>query len=135
MQRLDQLTEHKPKFSSLQVRDLCLQVQLGCTADERATRQEVHLSMEFRFETPPTGALTDSLADTICYAQVSELLQSHCESREFHLIERIGLECFGLLKNFVRSDAVKIALRVHKVNPPVPNLRQGTHFVCGDFAL
>jgi dihydroneopterin aldolase len=135
MQLLNQQAEYKPNFSSLQVRDLSLQVQLGCTANERATRQEVRISIDFRFANPPAGAMTDSLEDTICYAQVSSLLQEHCESREFNLIERIGLECFGLLKQFVNSNSVQIALRVHKVNPPVPNLRQGTHFVCGDFAL
>lgn len=128
-------TEHRPKVSALQIRDLSVQVHLGCTAEERSLKQEVRLSIEFRFSEPPVGALTDSLQDTICYAEASKLLRQHCEQGEFQLIERIGAECYSLLKEFTGGKNAEIALHVHKVKPPVENLLQGTHFRCGDFFL
>ncbi len=129
------IPEYKPEVSSLQICDLSLQVHLGCTAQERAKKQEIRISVEFRFDEPPIGALTDSLQDTVCYAKASEILRDHCEKNEFQLIERIGTECFSLLKEFVQGKAIKVSLHIHKVNPPVENLKQGTHFRCGDFFL
>lgn len=124
-----------PRFHSLQIQDLSLQVSLGCTAEERAILQEVRLSVQFRFSSIPAGARTDALQDTLCYAQISALLQEHCCSREFQLIERLGFECYAILKNWLLPSDTQVALRVHKVRPPVPQLLGGSHFTCGDFAL
>ena len=128
-------TELKPQVSSLQICDFSLQVNLGCTAQERATKQEVRLSAEFRFAETPAGALTDLLQDTVCYAEACSLLRKHCEQHEFQLIEKIGADCFSLLKDMTAEKNVQIAIHVHKVKPPVDGILRGTHFRCGDFFL
>ncbi len=128
-------SDSKPQFCALRIDELKFTVKLGCTADERAIPQEVRVSMELRFETLPLGALSDSIEDTICFAKVSEVLKEHIEPREFNLIERIGLESFGLLRELTKNHQVQIGVRVHKVQPPIPNLIKGAHFTCGDFIL
>lgn len=130
---MNRYAEYRPLVSSLHVRDLSVQVSLGCTAEERATLQEIRISVDFRFEGAPTGALTDSLDDTVCYAKVSEILKSHCESKEFNLIERIGAECFSLVRNLTQNLKTQVRISIHKVSPPVEDLINGTHFICGDF--
>ncbi len=124
---------HKPKFSVLRIGDLTLNVKLGCTAEERAVPQEVRLSVEIRFPLLPSGSFSDSLDETVCYAQVSRVLKEHCETREFKLIERIGVEGYSLLKELTKHQNLEISLQVHKVRPPVQDLQGGSHFICGDF--
>lgn len=126
--------EHVPACHSLRMENFEVKVRLGCLADERAVPQLIRISAEFVFEEPPKACLSDELEDTICYAQVCDALKKHCESREFKLIERIGFECYGLLRELSRGKA-KVALKVHKVKPPVESLAGGSTYSCGDFKL
>lgn len=119
-------------FHSLGLENLSLQIKLGCTKEERAFPQEVRISVEFLFDGPPKGIISDGLEDTICYAEVCKALKDHCESREFKLIERLAFEAFGAVREVVRGRA-KISLAVHKVRPPVEGLLGGTHYRCGDY--
>ncbi|MES2768573.1 MAG: dihydroneopterin aldolase [Bdellovibrionota bacterium] len=127
--------DSKPRVCALIIEELKFAVKLGCTADERATPQEVRVSIELRCEAIPLGAFSDSIEDTICFAKVNEVLKEYIETREFNLIERIGLESFGLLRELTKNHQVQIGVRVHKVQPPIPNLIKGAHFTCGDFIL
>lgn len=126
--------EVKPSFNALGVESLGLSVRLGCSREERLQPQEVRVSVEFRFPEAPLGTQTDALEDTICYAKVSRVIQQHCESREYQLVEKIAHEIYGLLR-VLSGSSVEIGISVHKVRPPVENLRGGTFFRCGDFAL
>jgi FolB domain-containing protein len=126
------LSPHDIPFNSLRLQELSLQVCLGCTAEERAVRQEVRLTVEFRFHRAPRGTQSDSLDETICYAELSEALKSHLEHHEYNLIERMAYEAFGIAKDISRGKA-QIGLSVHKVSPPVENLKGGAWFSCGDF--
>ncbi|MBK7842484.1 MAG: dihydroneopterin aldolase [Bdellovibrionales bacterium] len=118
--------------SALKIEELTLSVRLGCSKAERSKTQEVRVSVEIRFLKCPKGALTDSLNDTICYATVSEAIKRHCESREFHLVERMGYDIYGLVREIVGSTD-DLGISVHKMHPPVENLRGGVIFRCGDF--
>jgi 7,8-dihydroneopterin aldolase/epimerase/oxygenase len=122
------------KFSTLRLEDFSLRVHLGCTAEERAIAQEVRVSIEFRFFEPPPAVKTDRLEDTICYAEVSQSLESVCRGKEFHLVERLAAEMLAALRE-VTATRAEVAVCVHKVRPPIHNLIGGTYFKCGDFAL
>jgi dihydroneopterin aldolase len=119
---------------ALRIEDYSVKVRLGCQAEERAVPQEVRLTLEYRFLTAPAALHSDRLEDTICYGEVCSSLRKHCESKEFHLIERLAGECFEIAKGFARGRA-ELALRVHKVSPPVENLRGGSVYELGDFRL
>jgi 7,8-dihydroneopterin aldolase/epimerase/oxygenase len=117
---------------ALRLNELVLSLHLGCTAEERLTPQEVRVSLVFRFNEPPQALHSDNLNDTICYARVSSMIQEHCQSREYNLIERVAQEVFTLVREHCGPRAA-LAVSIHKVRPPVPALAGGTIYQCGDF--
>jgi dihydroneopterin aldolase len=119
---------------SLRLENLSLQVRLGCLPKERMQTQEVRLTIEFRFKKEPRGCTTDELQDTICYAQVSEAMRKHCESREFKLIERMAYECEKIAREIAGRET-QIGVAMHKVRPPVDSLLGGATYRCGDFYI
>lgn len=121
-------------FHALRINDLSLQVHLGCSAEERAQTQEVRVAVELRFRECPPGAQTDLLKDTLCYAEISSSIRSHCETREFQLIERMAFEVYQRICEMVGSQA-EVAILIHKVRPPIPGILGGTSYACGDFRL
>jgi FolB domain-containing protein len=120
------------QFRALRIEDLKLRVRLGYTATERARPQEVRVSAEFRFLSPPGSEKSDLLRETICYATLAEALRAHCESRPFKLVERLGAECLAIARGLAGRRA-EVAVAVHKVRPPVKGLKGGTFYRCGDF--
>lgn len=123
-----------PNYHALRLEDIRLQVRLGCLEEERIHPQEVRLTVEFRFDQEPSFLKSDMLEETICYVKVTEALARHCEAREFKLIERVAYEAYRIAREFAGSG-VTVALRAHKIRPPVEKLTGGASFVCGDFPL
>jgi len=121
-----------PEHHSLSLRDLSLQIHLGCSEQERARAQEVRVSIEFRFLNAPLGATSDKLQDTICYAEISQSLKDFCQNREFQLVEKLAADFYQMLRSHV-DRTTKISLTVHKVAPPVEGLLGGTVYQIGDF--
>lgn len=124
--------ESRKLFSSLRIKDLSLLVNLGVTSEERSQRQEVLVSVEIRFSSPPTGIKSDTLNQTICYSDISDKIRGYCLGREFQLIEKLGGDIYQLLRETTRNEDL-IFIQVHKVAPPVEGLRGGTIFGLGDF--
>ncbi len=120
------------KYHSLKIRDLSLQVSLGCSAEERKNLQEVRVSVELRFPVAPVGLQSDDLADTICYARISEAFKKHVEAKEFCLVEKIANDLFGITEKIIEGRA-GISLVAHKVKPPVENLLGGVEYQLGNF--
>jgi dihydroneopterin aldolase len=114
--------------------DLSLQVRLGCSESERATPQEVRLTVELRFEGAPKAIFSDDLNETICYAKISEALKKRLQSREYKLIEKMAADAFETVYEFSQAQA-QIGIAVHKVRPPVEFLKGGSWYKCGDFLL
>jgi dihydroneopterin aldolase len=121
-----------PLCHRLSLRDLVLWVHLGCSEEERSKRQELRLSAEFLFQRMPAAALTDNLKDTLCVGEVASLLAEHCETKTFHLIEKVGLEAYRLCKDKAAGLA-QVRVKVHKVCPPLERASGGSVYECGDF--
>jgi dihydroneopterin aldolase len=119
-------------FHRMRIRDLSLQVKLGCSAEERANPQEVRVGIDLRFAEAPRGTKSDDLNDTICYAQISEALRSHVEGRGFQLIEKIADDFYEIIRGIVEGRA-ESSVTVHKVRPPVSDLLGGVEYRIGDF--
>jgi dihydroneopterin aldolase len=66
----------------------CLAV-VGVTPEERALKQRLSIDVEFSVDARKP-AQTDSLKDTIDYAQIAAAVAEVCQSRPFHLIETIA---------------------------------------------
>lgn len=124
-----------PLGTNLVVRGLRLMIHLGCGAEERRNPQPVDVDLAFRFKEAPVGCETDELADTVCYAELSERLASYCEGKEFKLVESLAAQLFRVAKETLAreySDG-ELTLRVTKLHPPVPNLNGGVAFTIGEW--
>ena len=126
--------ESTPFFHALRIQDLRVHVRLGCLEDERATPQEVRLTVEIRFPQAPLGEATDELADTLDYGQLSAQLKRHVEQTEFRLIERIGRDCLDIGRRLA-GPSDQVGVKVHKLHPPVEGLLGGAVYACGDFSI
>lgn len=117
-------------LSTLEMRDYLLMVHLGCIPEERKEKQSVLISLVFKFATSPAACTTDQLSDTICYAKLSAVMQDHVLNRSFHTIEYLAHSLYEALMDPIlsRNQPVQFTLRLHKVNPPIENLKGGVYF-------
>lgn len=115
----------------LEVPAIRLDVRLGCEAPERAIPQPVDLSLVIDFATPPDACASDTLADTVCYAELAAAVREHCTAREFRLIERMAAELREVVRARLPHDA-GLVLVVTKLAPPVPGLAGGVRFAIDD---
>jgi dihydroneopterin aldolase len=122
----------RPSFQALEVRDLRYAVCLGVSEEERSCRQNICVTIRFRFSSSPTGLVSDEIRDTICYAELNSALERHLAKIEFKLIERLGGEIYLIARELSRGLA-EVTVSVHKLQPPVKNLLGGAIYTCGDF--
>lgn len=116
---------------SMEVRDLSLQVRLGCTPEERAVPQEIRVSLDLRFHEAPPGVKSDLLEETVCYAVLSEAFRRGVDGQEFSLVEKIAGDLFEIADGIIQSRAL-FSLSVHKVKPPVAGLSGGVVYRLGN---
>lgn len=116
--------------SQLSIRELKLLVRLGCTEQERAIQQQVHISIQVDFLHPPQACQTDQLVDTICYAQITQLIQNICSKKEYATIEHLATVCFSSLEEIIPSRT-PFQLLLHKIHPPISVLSEGVSFSMG----
>ncbi len=123
----------QPSFIFLSIKDLSLQVRLGCSAEERQFTQEVRIGAEIQFSRIPQGMISDRLEETICYAEISNAFREWCLHREFALVEKLAYELFVILREMTGADS-KVNVSVHKVSPPVEGLTGGVVCCVGDLS-
>ena len=112
---------------TLRLKELKLQVHLGCSASERALLQEIRISIDIRMRELPAACHSDSIEDTLCYGKLSEEILAFCKRSSFQTIEKLSMGCYTLIESLIsKEDAFRISL--HKVNPPVDALFGGAFF-------
>lgn len=114
----------------LDLHRLHLAARLGCEAAERVTPQTVEVDVRFYFTDLPDCAYTDG-DDFICYDAIAGVIQGVVAAKEYRLIEHLGYSIYNALRAAQRED-VKIWLRVHKVQIPVPFVLGGASFTYTD---
>jgi dihydroneopterin aldolase len=119
--------------NSLLIQDLSLQVSLGCSAEERATLQEVRFSLELHFSKTPQACVSDQLSDTVCYAELSKIITTVCEVQSYQTVEHLACRSFEELRKSIDPE-IKIKVTAHKIRPPVPSLKGGVFFTYGDLS-
>src|ERR1700677_4995145 len=119
------------KGSELSVNEISAQVSLGCTAEERAVLQEVRVSLNLVFLNKPKACATDLLDDTVCYAKLTDGVLKVCSEKSYQTVEHMASRIFEELRKTMPQD-VKLQVKMHKLNPPLPNLKGGVFFTCGD---
>lgn len=118
--------------SSLKIPTIEDYVHLGCSPAERTFSQRVHYSIELKFSNLPEACMSDSMEKTPCYSEITEKLSSISKDKHYATIEHLaycGLNCVE--EYLLKFDTLKIesiTFSVHKLNPPVPLIKQGTQF-------
>ncbi len=125
-----QIATNKNYASVISLNDFRLSVNLGVPSNERSIKQEVSISFKFFFENQPQGFVTDNIKDTICYFEISQIVQHFCSKKEFQLLEFM---CNGLYQEIRKAipAAVKIWLKIEKW-PAIENLHGSTSFEYSD---
>lgn len=127
-----------PHYASIfTINRLRVEALLGFYEHELSTRQPVDIELRLYFAAPPAGAQDDH-AGVIDYALLSEQLVHCATHRHYRLIEYLGEQLFATARNFLderQAAEVKIWLRMTKVSPAVPHLREGASFIRSDLAV
>jgi dihydroneopterin aldolase len=118
--------------SSLSINRLRLLVSLGCSVEERKVLQYVSFDVQIRFSTLPSGCVTDSLEQTVCYAKLCQKIKDVCDLQEYQLIEKLGWDVYQAVREFLPQDTF-LWLRATKEHPPVAHLEGGSAFSIGDW--
>ncbi|MDG7052442.1 MAG: dihydroneopterin aldolase [Wolbachia endosymbiont of Alcedoecus sp.] len=116
---------------NLLIRDLRIWVHLGCSTEEKFHSQLVSINVDFTFQSPPVGFITDRLEDTICYLEVVQSIQSLAQSKQFNLIEHFTRDVYIIISKLLmqkRHTISSIRVATHKVAPPVPDVHGGVLF-------
>ena len=113
----------------LEIRDLSLQVHLGCTQQERTFAQEIRVSVDLLFKEAPPACRIDELNGTLCFSEICDVLrrlytQKGCEFQTVERMLQLGVE--KLSQHLPGS--VEFSLKIHKVRPPVEGLLGGAYF-------
>lgn len=115
----------------LKINDLRLWVHLGCSEQEKYSPQAVRIDIEFLFQKEILAIKSDNLHDTICYVQVTELLQSLVEEKSFNLIEYLTYCMFETIEEKLllpNHFDIHWKITVTKLSPPVANVHGGVSF-------
>ncbi|MEO0337376.1 MAG: dihydroneopterin aldolase [Pseudomonadota bacterium] len=116
----------------LSVIDYATLVHLGCTADERKTAQKVNFSVDVFLNPQQTAEESDSLTDTVCYAQICEKIEELVKEKEFNLVESLARATIEVIKEQFGLSMLRVL--VHKVSPPVAGLSGGVKYACSSWS-
>jgi dihydroneopterin aldolase len=122
---------YSTRQAMMQVASLRVEVHLGVTPEEQATAQNVDFHVQIRFQIPPSAIFSDRIEDTLNYAEVCTTLLKVASARPYHLIESLAYTAFESLRELVGSQN-RYEVTVHKLNPPIPGLRDGVRFTYGN---
>lgn len=118
--------------SSLKIPLIEQYVHLGCSPEERRFKHRVHFAVQLFFFQPPDACISDKMDHTPCYAEIAELIGHACGNKEYATIEHLAQKnmdaLIEYLQKFENLPLTKAIVDVHKVNPPVPVIKDGSIF-------
>ncbi len=119
-------------YSTLQIHDYEVWVSLGCTEAEQSMKQPVHFNVQFEFSSKISGEITDQLADTVDYVQLTDILKKSAESKSYQLIESMCFEATDKISEylFLKNLNGHLKIKILKLRAPVPHLKSGVSWTC-----
>lgn len=116
----------------LLVQDFEVSVHLGCSAEEQKYSQPVRFNFEIDYQSEIKGRLSDRLEEATDYVQLTSLIKSEAQKKNYQLIEHLNHQVFEVLIQYLKGQSLKgdLKLSVHKLRVPVENLRGGVIFTC-----
>ena len=72
------------------------------------------------------------MQDAVDYVQLSEMIKSKAQSKNFQLIEHLNQQVFENLTFALKQKKIlaEISLTVRKMRVPIENLMDGVEFTC-----
>jgi dihydroneopterin aldolase len=124
--------------STLTLKGLKLWVDLGVEPAERENPQAISLDILLFFNTPPTGALTDDIEDTISYKIIYDIVAQTATSKAFKLIEHLAACIYTNIYSYIKNSKtglIDFTVEITKLNPPLANVHGGACFTYSGPAL
>lgn len=106
-----QYSKHTLKLNNLQ-----LIATLGVFEFEKEYKQKVKVDIELELLEPPNACNSDEHHDSICYANLSELLQKECDIKSFNMIEFMASFLLKIIQKNINIPA-NITLDITKKIP------------------
>ncbi len=126
--------QHPRLPAALSLDRLRLNVHLGEHAPERGTMQAIEVSIKIYFKNMP-AACRDDCGQFLCYGKLSEAIENVVHGREYRLIEFLACKIYDVMRTHIiasfgdeQSQDIYVWLRLHKCNPPIPQLLGGASF-------
>lgn len=102
---------------SILIEGLSIRTIIGVNDWERETPQTLRLNLILELPLAQAAA-SDSVADTLSYAEAAELIREHLTVNHYRLIERLADQVArALLNRYDRLQAVTITVRKEDVVP------------------
>ncbi|MYE07707.1 MAG: dihydroneopterin aldolase [Oligoflexia bacterium] len=117
--------------SFLEIKSLVLPVYIGRTKKERQKTQDISFHITLGFMQAPKDEKTDQLKNSVCYFKVCEKIRQLTSQNTFSLIEKLAFETLTIIKKDLPSH-ICVRICVHKIKAPVPYLKGGVSYTCGD---
>ncbi len=91
------------------VDNLCLDVKIGVSDDERLQPRQVRIFFKI-YQENWEACKDDENGRYICYSAISESIKNYCHSKEFKLIEYLCYQLYLLIKSQVYDNKVYVRL-------------------------
>ena len=105
----------------LKLSDIALEVYLGVYDFEQQQMQKVMLDLSITYHKAPKACISDDLKETICYANINEILVKTALKKRYQLIEHLAQSLLDALKAALIAYQVDIYLELYK-KPPLENV-------------
>ncbi len=119
-------------YSFLEIKSLVLPVRIGQTEQERQNPQDISFNMTLGFTQALNDEKTDKLKNSVCYFKICERVKQLTNQNQFALVEKLAFEILTALKAELPAYT-RVQVRVQKLKAPVPHLKGGVSYTCGDF--
>lgn len=105
-------------------------VKLGCSPEEQAFTQPVHISVRIIFSTEIAGENSDQLSDAVDYVTICEKINATATLKKYHLIEHLAYECLIAILPILKEFSGEVFVTVKKTRVPVAQLQGGVSWTC-----
>ena len=115
----------------LEVNQLVLPISIGVSAKERSNTQDISFNLTIEFASKPLACESNDIGDAVCYANLIEIIERFCLSKEFHLIEHLANAIHQEIKRSLLSAMDKLSVKVQK-KPPLEKIKGNCCFIVAD---
>ncbi len=119
--------------TALKIPAIAGSVHLGCSAEERARKQQVQLCIEIHFAKTPRMLTSDSIDDGPCYAEMSGVAQKTFARKQYATIEHLCFQSHRDLQKYLKKwkclKNSQLITTLTKQRPPIKEIVAGSVFV------